>query len=125
MLPTSNQTGQRYGTAKTQKFGNTADVPVDNLKFRQIIALFGTYTNNAAQVIANYLKTLCSNNAYIIRNTREFAKRIREQDPLKSSEQYVSDDVELLFTNISVHEIIEYIVNEIYVEDQYIQTVIA
>ena len=118
MLPTSNQPGQLYGTAKTHKFGNIADITVDNLKFCPIIAQSGTYTYNAVQVIANYLKPLCSNNDYIIRNTQEFAKIIREQDPLKFNEQYVSYDVESLFTNVPVHETIETIINEIYVENK-------
>ena len=86
MLPTSNQPGQLYGTAKTHKFDNTADIAIDNLKFCPIIAQSGTYTYNAAQVIANYLKPLCNNNEYIIRNTQEFAKIICELDPLKSNE---------------------------------------
>ena len=149
MLPTSNQPGQLYGTAKTHKFGNIADITVDNLKFCPIIAQSGTYTYNAVQVIANiaditvdnlkfcpiiaqsgtytynavqvianYLKPLCSNNDYIIRNTQGFAKIIREQDPLKFNEQYVSYDVESLFTNVPVHETIETIINEIYVENK-------
>ena len=118
MLPTSNQPGQLYGTTKTHKLDNTADITVDNLKFRFIIAQSGTYTYNTTQVIANYLKPLCNSNEYIMRNTQEFAKIIREQDPLKSNEQYVSYDVESLFTNVSVHETIEYIINEIYVENK-------
>ena len=50
MLPISNQPGQLYGTAKTHKFDNIADITEDNLKFHPIIAQFGTYTYNAAQV---------------------------------------------------------------------------
>ena len=73
---------------------------------------------NAAQVIANYLKPLCSNNECIIRSTQDFAKIIHEQDPLKSIERYVSHNVESLFTNVLVHETIEYIINEIYVENK-------
>ena len=118
MLPTSNQPGQLYGTAKTHKFDNIADITVDNLKFCPIIAQFRTYTYNAAQVIANYLKPLCGNKEYIIQNTQEFAKITREQDPLKSNEQYVSYNVESLFTNVPVHETIEYVINEIYVENK-------
>ena len=90
MLPTPNQPGQLYGTAKTHKFDNTADITVDNVKFRPIIAESWTYTYSAAQVIANYLKLLCSNNEYNIRNTQELAKIIGKQDPLKSNEQNVS-----------------------------------
>ena len=66
MVPTLNQPGQLYGTVKTHKFDNTADIVVDNLKFRPIIALSGKYTDNAAQVVANYIKSLCNNNEYII-----------------------------------------------------------
>ena len=45
MLPTSNQPGQLYGTAKTHKFDNTADIAVDNLKFHSVIAQSGGHTN--------------------------------------------------------------------------------
>ena len=68
----TNQPGQLCGTAKTHKFDNTVDIRVDNLKFRLISLVY------AAQVITNYLKPLCSNNEYIIRNTPEFAKTIHE-----------------------------------------------
>ena len=61
---------------------------VDNLTFRTIIAQSGTDTYNAAQVIANYLKTLYSNNEYIIQNTQKFAKIICEQDSFKSTEEH-------------------------------------
>ena len=53
------------------------------------------------------------NNEYIIRNTQEFAKLIREQDQLQSNEQYVSYNVKQLFTNVLVPEATEYIINEI------------
>ena len=84
MLPTSNQPGQLYGTTKTHKFHNIAAITVDNPKSLPIKAQSGTYTYNATQVFANYLKPLCNNNEYIIQNIQEFAKIIREQDPLKS-----------------------------------------
>ena len=118
MPPTSNQPGQLYRTTKTHKFDNPADITVDNLKFRPITAQCGTYTYNASPVIVNYLKPLFSNNEYIIRNTPKFAKIIREQDPLKSNEQYVCYDVESLFINVPVHEIIEYIITELCVESK-------
>ena len=72
MFPKSNQPGQLYGTAKTHKFTNIDETIIDNLKFRPIIAQTGTYTYNAVQVIAKYLKPLCSGNNDIIRNTRVF-----------------------------------------------------
>ena len=82
MLPKSNQPGQLYGTAKTYKFTNIEEITIDNLKFHPIIAQTGTYTYNAAQVIAEYLKPLCSGNSYIIRNMQEFPILLEQQDPL-------------------------------------------
>ena len=90
MLPKSNQPGQLYGTAKTHKFTNIDEITIDNLKFRPIIAQTGTYTYNAAQVIAKYLKPLCSGNNYIIRNTQEFPMSLKQQDPLIPDEEYIS-----------------------------------
>ena len=71
MLPKSNQPGQLYGTATTHKFDNIEDITLENLKFRPMIPQSGTYTYYAGQVIADYLKPLCSDNDYIIRNTQE------------------------------------------------------
>ena len=48
ILPTSNKPGQLYGTVKTRKFNNTADITVNNLKFYPIISQPRTYTYNAA-----------------------------------------------------------------------------
>ena len=69
MLPKSNQPGQLYGTAKTHKCNSIDDISLENLKLRPIIAQSGSYTYNAAQVTADYLKPLCSDNDYITRNT--------------------------------------------------------
>ena len=41
-LPTLNQPGQLYGTAKIHKFDNIADITVDNLKFCPILAQSAT-----------------------------------------------------------------------------------
>ena len=109
MLPKSNQPGQLYGTTKTHKFSNIDEITIDNLKFRPIIAQTGTYTNNAAQVIDEYLKPLCSG---------EFPMSLKQQDPLLPDEEYVSYDVESLFTILPVHETIDYILQEIYVKEK-------
>ena len=87
MLPKSNQPGQLYGTAKTHKFNSIEDITLENLKFCPIIAQSGTYTYNTAQIIADYLKPLCSGNDYILRNTQEFPKLLQQQDPLLSNEE--------------------------------------
>ena len=118
MLPPSNQPAQLYGTAKTHKFNTTDDITLDELKFRPIIAQTGTYTYKAAQVISQYLKPLCSENLYIIRNTQDFPDMIKNQPPLNKNEELVSYDVESLFTSIPIKETIEYILNEIYEQNK-------
>ena len=112
-----NQPGQLYGTAKTHKFTNIDEITIDNLKFSPIIAQTGIYTYNAVQFITKYLKSLCSGNNCIIRNTQEFPMSLKQQDPLVADEEYVSYDVESLFTNVSVHETIDYILQEVYVKE--------
>ena len=116
MCTTANQPAQLYGTAKTHKFHNNNQISLDELKFRPIIAQNGTCTYNAAQVIAEYLKPLYSDNEFIIANTQEFAKLIQQQQPLKSDEEYVSYDVESLFTNVPVMDTINYTLDQIYTE---------
>ena len=62
MLSKSDQPGQLYGTAKIYKFNRIEDITLEKLRFRLIIAQSGTYTYNVAQVIADYLKSLCNDN---------------------------------------------------------------
>ena len=52
--------------------------------------------------------------SYIITNTQHFPDMIKQQPPLKGNEEYVSYDVESLFTNVPVRETIEYIIDQIY-----------
>lgn len=61
---------------------------LENLTFRPIIKQPGTYTSNAAQVIAEYLKPLCSSNKYIIRNAGKFAELLQQQEPLLPNVEY-------------------------------------
>ena len=118
MYPTSNQPAQLYETAKTHKHENIDEINVQSLNFRPIIAQTGTCTYNAAQVISNYLKPLYTCNEYIIGNTQDFSKLIQEQSPLQLDEEYVSYDIESLFTNVPITETIEYILDEIYVKNK-------
>ena len=117
MIPKYNQQGQLYDTAKTHKFTNIDEITIDNLKFRPIIAQTGTYTYNAVQVIVKYLKLLYSGNNYIIRNKQELPMSFQKQDPLLPDKEYVSYDVESLFTNVPVPETIDYILQEIYIKE--------
>ena len=61
MCPVSNRPTRLYKTAKTHKLGHSQDVTREDIKFPLIINQTGTDTNNAAKVISNYLKHLCTN----------------------------------------------------------------
>lgn len=114
MIPTSNQPAPLYGTAKTHKFPSPDEINLSDLKFRPIIAQTRTYTYNTAQIISEYLQPLVSENPFIIRNTQDFPSILKSQPPLYEDEEYVSYDVESLFTNIPINETIDYILEEIY-----------
>ena len=99
--PASHEPGKLYATAKTHKFNSLDDITVDNLRFRPIISQIGTCKYNASRVILQYLKPLCEKE-YKINDTQTFASMIKNQTPLSSDEEYVSYNVDSLFTNIPV-----------------------
>ena len=103
LRPVSNQPGRLYATTKTHKY---------KLKFRPIISQVGTCTYNA-KVIADYLKPLFQNE-YKTNDTQSFPSMLKDQTPLNPNEEYVSYDVDSLFTSIPVDKTINYMVNEIY-----------
>ena len=47
---------------------------------------------------------------------------LKPQDPLLPDEEYVSNDLESLFTNVPVNETIDYILQEIYVKEKLPKT---
>ena len=106
MRSISNQPGKIYATAKTHKFDSLENITIQNLKFHPIVSQIGTYTYNATKVLSDYLKPLCQNEYKII-DTQSFASQIKEQAPLDEEEEYVSYDVDSLFTNIPVQETID------------------
>ena len=112
MWPTSNQPARFFASAKTRKFDNFSDINVEQLKLRPIIDQSNTYTYNAAKVIGDYLKPLAKNE-YVIDDTLTFPTFIK-QDRLPLDEEYVSYDVESLFTSIPIEETISYIIEQIY-----------
>ena len=115
MIPESNQPAKLYATAKTHKFDNLKDINSNNLKFRPIIDQTGTFTYNASKVIADYLKPL-SNNKYTIQDTQQFPEMITSLPSLLNDEEYVSYDVDSLFTNVPFTDTIDYILHQIYHE---------
>ena len=106
MRPVSNRPARLYASAKTHKFDNINDISLDQLKFQPIMDRTGTYTYNAAQVIFNYLKPLCINE-YSIKDTLQFSQLLKDLSALKDDEEYVSYDIESIFTNIPLKETID------------------
>ena len=102
MLQTSNQPARLYGTAKTHKSASPDIITIEKLKFCPIIAQNGTYTYNAVQVIAEYLKPLVDENPYILRNRQDFPSILKAEPALETNEEYVSYDAESLFTNETI-----------------------
>ena len=111
--PKSNQPARLYAIPKTHKFNNLDEVTVENLKFRPIVDQTGTATYDVAKVIGEYLKPL-SLNEYKINDCLKFPDMIRVLPPLQKNEEYVSYDVDSLFTNILLKQTIDYIIHKIY-----------
>ena len=114
MSPDPNQPAKSLATAKTHKLSNIEDVNVEELKFRPIIDQTGTFTYNCSNIIAEYLKPLCRNE-YGIKDTQCFPDMLRDLPPLSNDEEYLSYDVDSLFTNFPIKETIDYILEKIYV----------
>ena len=57
-------------------------------------------------------------NLYVVIMTQEFPKLLQQQDPLLPNEEYVTYDVQSLFTNVPIQETIDYILDEIYVKNK-------
>ena len=106
------QPARFFATAKTHKFNEYSLINANNLKLRPIIDQSNTFTYNAAKIVSDYLQPL-SYNEYVVKDTLLFAKIIRN-DILDPEEEYVSYDVESLFTSIPIREAIDCIIKEIY-----------
>ena len=63
------------------------------------------------------LKPLCINE-YSIKDTLKFPQLLKDLPPLKNDEEYVSYDVEFLFTNIPLKVTMDYILEQIYVHNK-------
>ena len=115
MCPVSNRPTRLYKTAKTHKLELSQDVTREDIKFPLITNRAGTDTNNAAKVISNYLKHLCTNE-YTINDTESFFQELSTLPPFEEDEGDVSYDVESPLTNIQVIETTFYIIGQIYVQ---------
>ena len=81
------------------------DLTVATPKVWPIIDQTGTFTYNATKVISDYLIPFCKN-GYSIYDTQKFQSMLSSIEPLQGNEEDASYDVELLFTNIPILEII-------------------
>ena len=113
MRPISNRPARLYVSAKAHKFNNINDVNLDQLKFRSFMDQTETYAYNAVQVIFHYLKPFCIN-GYNMKDNLQFTQLLKDLPPLKDDEEYVSYDIEPLFTNIPLKETFDYILEQIY-----------
>ena len=111
--PKSNQPGRFFATAKTHKFDSASYITLDKLKLRPIIEQTRTYIFNASKVVAKYLRPL-SKNKYSIDGTLTFPQLIKNAEESDDYED-VSNNVDNLFTSIPVKEMINYIIQNIYV----------
>ena len=113
MKPTSSQPARLFATAKTHKFTDIKQTSINDLKLRPIIDQTGTHLYDCSKIIAQYLQPL-GINEYTISDTLSFPDILRE-NTLDSNEEYVSYDVDSLFTSILLGETIDFILDEIYV----------
>ena len=96
-------------------FNNLDEVTVEKLKFRPMVDQTGTATYDAAKVIGECLKPLALNENKI-NDCLKFPDMIKALLPLQKNEEYVSNDVDSLFTNIPLKETIDYIIHKVYNE---------
>ena len=116
MCPKSNQPGRFFATAKTHKFGSINDITLDQLKLRPTIDQTGTYIYNVSKVVAKYLRPL-SKNKYSIDDTLTFPDLLKNAEESDDYED-VSYNIKSLFMSIPVKEMIDYIIQKIYVKKE-------
>ena len=104
MRSISSQPARLFSTAKTH---------INDLKLRLIIDQTGTHLYDCSKVIAQYLQPLAINE-FTISGTLSFPYIFRENS-LDSNEEYVSCDLDSLFTSIPLGETVDFILDEIYV----------
>ena len=117
MLLTTRLSARPFATAKTHKFTATNQLNTNNLKLCPIIDQTGTHLYDYSKIIAQYLQPLAINE-YTVSDSLSFSDILWE-NPLDSNEEYVSYDVDLLFTSIPLGETIDFIVDEIYVRKKF------
>ena len=112
MRPTSSQLARLFATTKSHKFTDIKQRNINNLKLRPIIDQSGTHPYDCLKIIIRYLQALVINE-YTISNTLSFPDILKENS-LDSNEEYVSHDLDLLFTSIPLGKTTDFILDNIY-----------
>ena len=112
----SSSSGKLHGTAKIHKLDTNGKV--DDLPIRPITSNIGTVTYHLAKYLAQLLKPL-SESQYKVKNTTEFAKKIRKQK-IPKDYTMVSFDVASLFTKVPLEDTIIIILRRIYEKKEII-----
>ena len=100
LKPSGSQPGVLYGLCKVHKgVGKDDDTP----PFRPILSAINTPSYNIAKYLVPMLADLTKNN-YVCKDSFEFAKNVREQNP---NLFMASFDIDALFTNLPLDETIE------------------
>ena len=95
---TSTQPARLPATAKTHKLTDTKKKNLNNLKLLPIIDQTGTRLYDCSNIIAQYLQILVTKE-YAISDTLSIPN-ISSKNSFDSIEEYVSYDVDSLFTSI-------------------------
>ena len=98
MRPTSSQPARLFLNEKTHEFTDIKQININNLKLCSIIDQTGTHLYDCSKIIAQYLQALAINK-YTIFDNLSFPD-ILQENLLDSNEEYVSYDVDSLFTSI-------------------------
>ena len=113
MRPTTSQLIRLFTTTKKHKFTDFKQKNTNDLKLCPVIDQPGTHLNDCSKVIAWYLQTLVVT-TYTISDNLAFPDILRK-NLLDSNEEYVSYDVDLLFTSIPLDGPIDFILDEVYI----------
>ena len=97
IYPTSEEIPKMYGTPKIHK----ASMPL-----RPIVASIGSITYQAAKVLAQILGPLVGKSKHHIRNSGDFAEKIKDLE-VPPGRKLISYDVSALFTSIPVPDAIK------------------
>ena len=112
LYPTGSQPGLFYGTAKVHKLqGNQG---LNELTVRPIISNIGTASYETAKYLNNLLSPL-GKSQHTVPNSKEFVEKTKEER-IPIGYKMISFDVKSLFTNVSLDEKIETILQKVYVE---------